>query len=192
MKIHSTKLQKAMQSKGVSAQQLAEVVAAPANGTTPASREARVSDATRAVNNWLDGKDHPRCDAKSIKQIAQYLGVRTVDLCTFTSRICHHRGSPRKAKLLTDLIKGKRVDQALNLLTFNTKRAAVNIKRCLNAAITDAEAAEADTTQLFVTESRVDNGPVMKRFQPKDRGRAHAIHKPFSHITISVEEKPAR
>ena len=192
MRIHSTKLQKVMDAKGVGAQQIAEVIAPAANGTTPASREARVTESTRAVNNWLNGKDNPRCDAKAIKAIAQYLGVRTVDLARFTSEVRFHRGSPRKAKLLTDLIRGKRVDQAINLLTFNTKRASVNIKRCLNAAITDAESAEADTTQLFVTESRVDNGPVMKRFQPKDRGRAHAIHKPFSHITISVEEKAAR
>jgi large subunit ribosomal protein L22 len=113
-------------------------------------------------------------------------------LAAFTSQVRHHRGSPRKARLLAELIRGKNVDQALNLLTFTTKRAAVNVKKCLNAAIADAEQAECDITRLFVAESRVDNAAVIKRFQPKDRGRAHPIHKPLSHITVSVEERAAK
>ena len=68
---------------------------------------------------------------------------------------------------------------------------SANIKRALLAARTEAELADADTGALFVTEATVDQGPVMKRFQPKDRGRAHSIHKFFSHITVSLEEKVA-
>jgi len=81
------------------------------------------------------------------------------------------------------------VDQALNLLTFTTKKAAVNVKKALAAAIADAEQGEVDTTLLFVSESRVNEGTVIKRFQPKDRGRAHAILKQTSHITVSVQER---
>ncbi|MFA6045634.1 MAG: 50S ribosomal protein L22 [Phycisphaerales bacterium] len=110
-------------------------------------------------------------------------------MAAFTSAVNQHRGSPRKAKLLVDLIRGKNVDQALNLLTFTTKKAAVNVKKCLNAAIADAEQAECDITRLFVAESRVDEATPIKRFQPKDRGRAHPIIKRLSHITISVEER---
>ena len=73
-----------------------------------------------------------------------------------------------------------------------TKRAAVNVKKALNAAIADAEQAEADVTQLFVAESRVGDGGMFKRFQPKDRGRAHPIEKRFSNIVIGVEERAAK
>ena len=75
------------------------------------------------------------------------------------------------------------------MLTFSTKRAAVNIKKALTAAIADADQADADVTALYVSQSHVDEGPVMKRFRPKDRGRAHAILKQTSHITIGVEER---
>jgi ribosomal protein L22 len=83
-------------------------------------------------------------------------------------------------------------NDALNQLTFTTKRAAVNIKKALSAAIADAEQAEADVTALFVAESRVDGAGMMKRFQPKDRGRAHPIEKRFSNITVAVEERAAK
>jgi large subunit ribosomal protein L22 len=77
----------------------------------------------------------------------------------------------------------------MNLLSFNTKRAAVNIRKCLAAAIADAQLADASGADLVVCESRVDQAMVIKRFQPKDRGRAHQILKPLSHITVSVEER---
>ena len=99
------------------------------------------------------------------------------------------RGSARKTGLVAAMVRGKRVDKALDMLTFTTKRAAVNVKKALQAAIAQAETADADVTRLFVTEARVDKGQIIKRFQPKDRGRAHSIHKPLSHITISVEER---
>ena len=80
-------------------------------------------------------------------------------------------------------------DEAQNLLTFTTKRAALNVKKALMAAVADAEQAQADTTQLVVAEARVDEAGMIKRFQPKDRGRAHPILKRLSHITISVHER---
>lgn len=147
------------------------------------------AEARRALENWLADRDHPRCRKPMVEKMARALGVEARQLAAFQSKVLYHRGSPRKAKLLVDLIRGKKADEALNLLTFTTKRAAVNVKKCLSAAIADAEAAQADVTALVVTESRVDEGPRMKRFQPKDRGRAHPIIKAMSHITISVEEK---
>ncbi|MEM1331164.1 MAG: 50S ribosomal protein L22 [Planctomycetota bacterium] len=107
----------------------------------------------------------------------------------FTSEVRNHRGSPTKARLVADLVRGKPVDEAMNLLTFSTKRAATNVKKALAAAIADAEQADADVTRLFVAESRVDEGMHIKRFQPKDRGRAHPILKRTSHITVGVEER---
>ncbi len=183
MKIKGTKLSQRAEQAGLTPEQLAQAIAEPGFG---------VDDATRAIKNWMAGRDHPRCRAKTVARMAQALGAAPKDLVSFTSQVRHHRGSPRKAGLLAQLIRGKNVDQALNLLTFTPKKAAVNFKKALNAAIADAEQAEADVTALYVSESRVDNGPVIKRFQPKDRGRAHAILKPLAHITISVEERPAK
>jgi large subunit ribosomal protein L22 len=180
VRIRGNKLKKAMDAAGLTAQQLGEAIA---------ERGFGAGDAQRSIENWMEGRDHPRCKAKTIAKIAQTLRVPAKDLAAFTSAVNQHRGSPRKAKLLVDLIRGKNVDQALNLLTFTTKKAAVNVKKCLNAAIADAEQAECDITRLFVAESRVDEATPIKRFQPKDRGRAHPIIKRLSHITISVEER---
>jgi large subunit ribosomal protein L22 len=167
----------------MTSRQLAEAIADKGFG---------VDDAERAIRNWIAGRDHPRCKAAHVNRIAQALRTSPRDIVAFTSRIRYHRGSPRKAKLLIDLIRGKSVDEALNMLAFSPKRAAVNVRKCLSAAIADAEQAECDVTRLYVTESRVDQASRIKRFQPKDRGRAHPIIKPLSHITISVEERPAR
>lgn len=181
MKINPKKLASAMAQKGVDASQLAAAMAEP--GVSAQTIES-------ALNNWLGGRDHPRCKAPTIRRIAQILGVRVADISKFTCQFRNHRGSPRKAKLLIDLIRGKSVVDAENQLSFTTKRAALDIKRALKAASIDAEQhGEVNYDKLFVSEATVDQGTVMKRFQPKDRGRAHSIHKFFSHITISVEER---
>ncbi len=145
--------------------------------------------ADSAIGNWMKGRDHPRCKARDIAVLAQTLRCDVADIAKFTSQVMYHRGSPRKAGLVVDLVRGKPVAEAINLLSFTPKRAAVNIKKALTAAIADAEAADADVTELFVSESRVDPAPHIKRFQPKDRGRAHPILKRQSHITISVQQR---
>ena len=102
-----------------------------------------------------------------------------------------HRGariSPTKARLVTDMIRGKSVDEALAALVTSKKRAAVFVKNALNAAIANADQAEANLRNLVVLDARVDDGPAIKRFQPKDRGRAHPIMKRTSHITVAVDE----
>lgn len=165
-------------------------------GVTPEQLAAAISRtgldgprALSAVRNWLRGSDHPRCKAADISKLAQAVGAEPKDIARFTSQIRFHRGSPRKAKLLVDLIRGRHVDDALNQLSFSPKRASVNIRKALSAAIADAELAQADVTALFVAESRVDDAPRIKRFQPKDRGRAHPILKRMGHITVTVEER---
>lgn len=102
-----------------------------------------------------------------------------------------HRGariSPTKVRQLANLIRGKRFDAALTELELSKNRGAVLLKAALQAAYANADQAEADVRNLFVSDVRVDSGPTMKRFQPKDRGRAHAILKRTSHITVSVDE----
>ena len=104
----------------------------------------------------------------------------------------HVRVTPMKARRMIDLIRGKNVVTAENMLTFTTKRAAVDVKKALLAARAEAEQANADVETLVVTESTVGAGPHMKRFQPKDRGRAHPILKRSSHITVVLEQRVGR
>lgn len=97
--------------------------------------------------------------------------------------------SPTKAGPVVDLIRGKKVDQALSILQLSKKRAAVFVRQALRAAIANADQAETDIRGLIVTDARVDRGPIMKRWQPKDRGRAHPIWKRTSHITVAVDHR---
>jgi len=98
------------------------------------------------------------------------------------------RISPKKARLVADQIRGRQVDEALAILSLSKHRAASFMHVALKAAVNNADQAEVDVRRLKVSDARVDAGPTMKRFQPKDRGRAHPILKRTSHITISVDE----
>jgi len=146
-------------------------------------------EAPAAVRNWMSGKDHPRCKPGDIRALAGALGCEPKDLVQFRSTARYMRSGHRKAELVATLIRGKRVDQAMNLLTFCDKRAADMATKALKAAIADAEQGQADVARLVVSESRIDEGPTIKRFRPKDRGRAHPIMKRTSHFVIAVEEK---
>ncbi len=107
----------------------------------------------------------------------------------WTSKHRYARISARKARLVTALIAGRHVNDALDLLRFTRKRASVFVEKVLRAAIADADEQEANTSRLFVQSAWVDAGPIIKRFRPKDRGRAHRIHKGTSHICVTVEER---
>jgi large subunit ribosomal protein L22 len=99
------------------------------------------------------------------------------------------RISPRKARLVADLIRGMRIDTAMSELDFSKQRGAWYLKAVLKSAIANAEENNADVESLVVSATHVDEGPVIKRFRPKDRGRAHPIRKPTSHLHIELEEK---
>ncbi|RJX72284.1 50S ribosomal protein L22 [Vibrio sinensis] len=100
------------------------------------------------------------------------------------------RISPQKARLVADQIRGKNVDQALEILTFSNKKAAVLIKKVLESAIANAEHNEgADIDDLNVAKIFVDEGPTMKRIMPRAKGRADRILKRSSHITVVVADR---
>lgn len=100
------------------------------------------------------------------------------------------RISPQKARLVADQIRGKSVDQALELLTFSNKKAAELVKKVLESAIANAEHNEgADIDNLRVAKIFVDEGPVMKRIMPRAKGRADCILKRSSHITVVVADR---
>jgi len=102
------------------------------------------------------------------------------------------RISPRKARLLTALVRGRDVDDALALLRFSKQRASGMVEKVIRSAVANAAEQSTAPTQgtLFVAEARVDGGPVIKRFMPKDRGKAYDIKKRTSHIVVTVDERP--
>jgi large subunit ribosomal protein L22 len=102
------------------------------------------------------------------------------------------RTSPRKLNLVAQSIRGKRAEAALAELTFSQRRIAREVKKVLQSAIANAENNhDLDVDDLVVSEASVGKNLVMKRFHPRARGRGAAIMKPFSQITIVVEEKRA-
>jgi large subunit ribosomal protein L22 len=100
--------------------------------------------------------------------------------------------SPQKLNLVAALIRGKKVAMALADLQFSRKRIAVDVKKCLESAIANAENNhDLDVDDLVVAEAHVGKSMVMKRFMPRARGRAGRIEKPFSHLTIVVRQVEA-
>ena len=101
--------------------------------------------------------------------------------------------SPQKLNLLAGLIRGKKVDKALNDLTFSKKRIAADVKKCLQSAIANAENNHnLDVDELIVSEAYVGKNLTMKRGRPRARGRFGRIIKPFSEITIKVRQLEAQ
>ncbi len=103
------------------------------------------------------------------------------------------RVSPRKLNLVAQTIRGKRVDRALNELSFSPKRIAKDVKKILQSAIANAENNhDLDVDELVVAEAHVGKALVIKRFSPRGRGRMGRILKPFSHLTIIVRQVEAQ
>ena len=100
------------------------------------------------------------------------------------------RTSPRKLALVCNFIKGKKADIALRDLEFSRKRIARDVSKTVKSAISNAENNhQFDIDNLFVKEAFVGKSLVMKRFRPRAKGSAKPIKKPFSRITIILEEK---
>lgn len=98
------------------------------------------------------------------------------------------RISPRKVRPLADLIRGKRVDEAVSILKFQPNRGARMLEKVLKSALGNAEDRRApNIAGLVVTEARVDGGTSFKRVRPRARGMAHVIKKQFSHIRVEIE-----
>ncbi len=96
--------------------------------------------------------------------------------------------SPRKMRLVADLVRGERVEKALNILRFNQKEASNRLEKLLLSAIANWQAKNEDASieeaELFVKEIRVDGGTMLKRLRPAPQGRAHRIRKRSNHVTL--------
>ena len=100
------------------------------------------------------------------------------------------RLSPQKAALVADQIRGKKIDEAMDFLTFNKQKGSAVIKKLLESAIANAENNhQLDIDKLVVKEATVGKSMVLKRFRPRARGRSGKILKPFSKVKILVQEK---
>lgn len=100
------------------------------------------------------------------------------------------RISPRKARQVTQLIKGKPLDEALNVLRFTPKKAARLVEKVVRSAAANAEANhDMDADELYVSAAYVDEGPRLKRIRPRARGRADRYEKRMSHITVVLKER---
>ncbi len=98
------------------------------------------------------------------------------------------RISPTKVRLVVDMIRGRDVNEALNILKFTPNRAAGLVEKVLTSAIANADEAEADVERLMIEKVYVDEAPAIRRWRPKDRGRIFPIDKRNSHIRVVVEE----
>lgn len=106
----------------------------------------------------------------------------------------NYRQSPRKVRLVTDMVKGKTLTEALTLLTFKVKRAAEPIHKLIRSAAANAEQAGENPDTLIVKNITVDEGVTLHRVMPRAMGRASAIRKRSSHITVILgkAEAPAK
>jgi large subunit ribosomal protein L22 len=100
------------------------------------------------------------------------------------------RVSPRKARLVVDLIRGKSVPEARAILKFTPRAAAEVVEKALNSAVANAEHnLRVKGDELFVAATFVDEGPTLKRIRPRAQGRAFRINKRTSHITVVVKQR---
>jgi len=106
------------------------------------------------------------------------------------ARLRFARIAPRKARLVADLVRGKRSQEALNILNFTKKAAAKIVIKLLKSAIANATQKKTiDIDRLYVKQIMVDEGPTMKRYQSRALGRATTIRKRTSHINIVLDER---
>ena len=102
------------------------------------------------------------------------------------------RASTRKTRLVTQAIKGKKVEEATAILRFMPQKAAADVARVLKSATSNAENNHSLSVEdLVIVDAIANEGPTIKRFQPRAQGRAFAIHKPMTHITIVVADQEA-
>lgn len=101
----------------------------------------------------------------------------------------NYRQSPRKVRLLADLVRGKDVQKALSILSFANKRAAGPFTKVLQSAVANAKAQGKNTDTLLVRHVAVNQGVTTKRFMPRARGSASPINRRSSHITVALGER---
>jgi len=147
--------------------------------------------AETAVKNWQQGLFKPKPRTDDVRRLASALGVEVNYLADWQSSYRYAPISARKARLVTQLIVGLNVQDAMDVLKFTRKRAAEMINKVLKCAVANADAQQADVDNLYISQARVDDAGIRlgtKRWIPKDRGRANPIRKTGCHIHITVTQ----
>jgi len=147
--------------------------------------------AKSAVENWKKGLFKPLPRKEDIRKLATALYVDVNDISAWKSSCRYAPFSARKARLVSQLIVGRSVQDAMDVLKFTNKRAAETIDKVLKCAVADADGQEADVENLFISEARVDDAGIRigtKRWIAKDRGRAHPIRKTACHVHVTVTQ----
>ncbi len=108
----------------------------------------------------------------------------------FGAKLKYLRISPRKVRLVADLVRGKKADEAQAILGFTVKRACLPVLKLLNSALANAkDVAQKDGSTLFISKITVDEGPTLKRILPRAKGKADRMMKRSSHVTLVLDEK---
>jgi large subunit ribosomal protein L22 len=147
--------------------------------------------AISAIKNWQQGLMKPVPRRDDIRHLAEALGVEVNDISCWKSSYKYAPLSPRKARLVSQLLIDRPVQDAMDLLKFTRKRAASMFDKVLKSAVADADEQQANVDRLYISEARVDDAGVRigtKRWIAKDRGRAHPIRKKASHLYVTVTE----
>ncbi len=111
-------------------------------------------------------------------------------MSVFTAELNRHNQSPRKVRLLTQLIKGKSVEQALAVLSLSVKKGSVPIEKLLRSAVANAKNNfKIDTKDLYIKDASVDGGVVLKRSRPRAFGRAYPIRRRTSNVKLVLDIK---
>jgi len=180
--LSAVKLRKLCEQRGISVKQLAMQIA------RAGFDEER---AVAAIENWKKGYFKPKPSKEDVNRLATALGVAENDISEWRSICRYAPSSPRKVHLVTQLIVGRPVQEAMDLLKFTHKRAASMVNAVLKTAVADASEQHANVENLYVSEACADDAGIRvgtKRFRAKDRGRAHRILQKASHIRVTVTE----
>lgn len=180
--LSASKLKKLCEQRSMSARQLAgQIVRAGLDE----------KQAIAAIGNWQKGLFKPRPGKEDVNKLAAALGTTENDISEWRSICRYAPSSARKVHLVTQLIVGRPVQDAMDLLKFTHKRAASMVNKVLKSAVADADEQQADVENLYVSQACADDAGIRigtKRFRAKDRGRAHRILQKASHIRVTVTE----
>jgi large subunit ribosomal protein L22 len=117
--------------------------------------------------------------------------IKDLKKSSFFAKLNNCPTSPRKMRLVADLVRGKDVNRALGILKFNPKEASKKLEKLLLSALSNwqskNESSNIEEAKLFVKEIRVDSGSMLKRLRPAPQGRAHRIRKRSNHVTLVLE-----
>lgn len=180
--LNAAKLRELCKRRNISEQQLSGYLT---------SGKLNQAQAVKAVKNWKKGLLKPAPSRDDVRNLASGLAADVNDLMGWRSCCRYAPISPRKARLVTQLIVNRSVQDAMDILKFTSKRASEMVNKVLKAAVADADEQQANTDNLYVSEARVDDAGVRmgtKRWIAKDRGRTHSIRKKGSHIYVTVTE----